>query len=156
MRYMLMLLTTALVVPLSADLAFAQQAEAPADEGESAEGTVQVVEPETTEAEEATIEEAGEAVEDAAEATGEAAGEVVEETGEAIEGAAQEAEEAVEGEVQTLEVETVEEGEAAPPEEAIVREQAPNELLVDWITDTENGGEKVGHGSGGMIPRRAA
>lgn len=133
MRHMLM--TTALLVPLSADLAFAQQANAPADEGESTEGTVQVIEPETTEPE-ALLEEAGEAVEDAAEATGEVAGEAVRETGEAIEGVAQETEEAVEGQVQTLEVETVEEGQAAAPAEAIVREQAANELLVDWITDT--------------------
>ena len=129
-----LLLTTALVVPLGAGIVFAQQSEKP-QEGESTEGTVQVIEPETTEAE-APLEETGEAVEGAAEAAGEAVGEAVEETGAAVEGAAEEAQEAVEGEVKTLEVETVEEGEAAPAAEAIVREQAPNELLVDWITDT--------------------
>jgi hypothetical protein len=132
-----LLLTTAIVVPLGFGYAWAQEAQEPAEEGEA---EVQVIEPETVESPDAEATAAGEAVEETGEAVeqaGDAVGEAAEETGEAVEGVAEEAE----GEVQTLEVETVEEGadQAVATEgatdEAVVREQAQNELRVDWITD---------------------
>lgn len=121
-----LLVTTALMVPLGLGQAVAQEAEEPAEEGEQVE--VQVIEPEVVESSEA--EEAVEGAEGAVQEAGEAVGEAAEEAGEAVEGAAEE----VEAEVQP-EAEGAAEPAEGGAEEVVVREQAQNELRVDWITD---------------------
>ena len=125
-----LLVTTMLVLPLGAGAAFAQ---------------------------ETTAEEAGEAAGDAVETTVEGIQEGAEAAGDAIESGVEEAQtetmeadvevvpaeeaetETIEADVEVIPAEEAETGEAAagePVPEQIVREQAPNELRLDWITGT--------------------
>lgn len=134
-----LLMTTMLILPLGAGAAFAQQT---------------------------TAEEVGDATGDAVETTVETVQEGAEAVGDAVEDTAQQAQ--TETETQEVEVEVVPADEAETEEaevetvpadetetetqevdaEPIVREQAPNELRVDWITGTtvtSPDGETIGN-----------
>ena len=120
-----LLLTTAVIVPLGFGHAFAQQAQAPA---EGAQGEVQTIVPEVVQAPGA--EGAAQGAEEAVEGAGQAVGEAAEQAGEAVQGAAEEVD---------VEAQPEDQGQAVPTEgggqDVVVREQAQNELRVDWITD---------------------
>ncbi|MBM9596384.1 PRC-barrel domain-containing protein [Roseitranquillus sediminis] len=153
-----LLLTTALIMPIGAGAAFAQEAQT--QENETV--IIQSDQAEAGETVEGAAEEAGAAVEQGAEAAGEAVQEGAEAAGDAVEGAAENLEsemqevevetETVEGEMEaeTVEGEMEAEGEAqlsAEAEQSISREQAPNELRVDWITGasvSSPDGENIG------------
>ena len=146
------LLTTALAMPLSLVPAFAQQTQTEAP----APAEAQVPETEGAEAD-AAADQAADAVSEAVEETGQAIEEGAEAAGAAVEGAAETVEtEVTEGaaeveaevttepaeattEPQAADVEVIEaepaEGTAASSE-VLAREQAPNELRLDWITGT--------------------
>lgn len=139
-----LLMTTAIMFPLvAAPAAFAQEtttepeAETETLPAEGAETTEEAVE-DAGQAVEEGAEEVGQAVEEGAEETGQVLEEGAEETGQAVEQGAEEAEQAAEeGAEQAVT------GDA----EAIVREQAANELRLDWITGTtlqSPDGENIG------------
>ena len=132
-----LLITTMLIVPLGAGAAFAQ---------------------------ETTAEDIGEATGDAVETTVEGIEQGAEAAGDAIEGAVEEAQtetetetepepEPVETEVQIVPADEAETDEDVaqtqePDSETIVREQAQNELRVDWVTGTtvrSPDGESIGN-----------
>ena len=127
-----LLITTMLILPFGGGAAFAQ---------------------------ETTAEEIGDATGDAVETTVETIEEGAQATGEAIEGGVEEVQtettepEPMETEVEVIpadeaDTETGQTAEAQPVAEPIVREQAANELRLDWITGTtvtSPDGERIGN-----------